>query len=427
MTTYGNNRTIEGIWIVESAKIIAGVARIVQDVSIAEDLAQEALVIALEKWPESGIPEKPGAWLMTVAKRRAIDLLRRNKLRDQKYEEIGRNMEFKMKMDYDSIDEEINDDLLRLIFTTCHPVLSREARVALTLKLLCGLKTDEIAQAFLVSESTIAQRIVRAKRTLSASKVPFEVPRGLELSRRMSSVLDVIYLMFNEGYVATGGENWIRPKLCNEAIRLGRILAEILPGEPEVHGLIALMEIQASRFKARIGPSGEPILLQDQDRALWDYLLIHRGFSALKRIEQIGGAYGPYSLQASIAACHAKARTASETDWQEISALYDALAQVAPSPVVELNRAVAISMAYGPAAGLEIVDALEVEPSLKQYHLLPAVRGDLLAKLERNEEACAEFKRAATLTQNEQERALLLKRATDCVNVSPLKDFGRKI
>lgn len=415
MTTYGNHRTIEGIWTVESARIIAGVARIVQDVSIAEDLGQEALVIALEKWPESGIPEKPGAWLMTVAKRRAIDLLRRNKLRDQKYEEIGRNMEFNTKTDYDPIDEEINDDLLRLIFTTCHPVLSREARVALTLKLLCGLKTDEIAQAFLVSESTIAQRIVRAKRTLSASKVPFEVPRGLDLSRRMSSVLDVIYLMFNEGYVATGGENWIRPTLCNEAIRLGRILAEILPGEPEVHGLIALMEIQASRFRARIGPSGEPILLQDQNRALWDYLLIHRGFSALKRIEQIGGAYGPYSLQASIAACHAKARTASETDWQEISALYDALAQVAPSPIVELNRAVANSMAYGPATGLEIVGALEDEPSLKKYHLLPAVRGDLLAKLERNEEACAEFKRAASLTQNEQERALLLKRATDCV------------
>lgn len=415
MTTYGNHRTIEGIWTVESARIIAGVARIVQDVSIAEDLGQEALVIALEKWPESGIPEKPGAWLMTVAKRRAIDLLRRNKLRDQKYEEIGRNMEFNTKTDYDPIDEEINDDLLRLIFTTCHPVLSREARVALTLKLLCGLKTDEIAQAFLVSESTIAQRIVRAKRTLSASKVPFEVPRGLDLSRRMSSVLDVIYLMFNEGYVATGGENWIRPTLCNEAIRLGRILAEILPGEPEVHGLIALMEIQASRFRARIGPSGEPILLQDQNRALWDYLLIHRGFSALKRIEQIGGAYGPYSLQASIAAGHAKARTASETDWQEISALYDALAQVAPSPIVELNRAVANSMAYGPATGLEIVGALEDEPSLKKYHLLPAVRGDLLAKLERNEEACAEFKRAASLTQNEQERALLLKRATDCV------------
>lgn len=408
-------RTIEGIWIVESARIIAGVARIVQDVSIAEDLAQDALIIALEKWPESGIPEKPGAWLMTVAKRRAIDFLRRKKLRDQKYEEIGRDMEVKMKTDYDSIDEEINDDLLRLIFTTCHPVLSREARVALTLKLLCGLKTDEIAQAFLVSESTIAQRIVRAKRTLSASKVPFEVPRGLELSRRMSAVLDVIYLLFNEGYVATSGENWIRPTLCYEAIRLGRILVELLPEEPEVHGLIALMEIQASRFKARIGPSGEPILLQDQNRALWDDLLIHRGFSALQRIEQIGGAYGPYSLQASIAACHAKARTASETDWQEISALYDALAQVAPSPIVELNRAVAISMAYGPAAGLEIVDALEDEPSLKKYHLLPAVRGDLLAKLERNEEACAEFKRAALLTQNEQERVLLLKRATDCV------------
>lgn len=416
MTTHGTtHRTIEGIWIVESARIIAGVARMVQDVSVAEDLAQEALVIAFEKWPESGIPENPGAWLMTVAKRRAIDHLRRSKLRDQKYEEVGRDLEYQMKTDYDSIDEDIHDDLLRLIFTTCHPVLSREARVALTLKLLCGLKTDEIAQAFLVSESTIAQRIVRAKRTLSVSKVPFEVPGGLELSRRVSSVLDVIYLMFNEGYVATGGENWIRPTLCFEAIRLGRILAEILPREPEVHGLIALMEIQASRFKARIGPSGEPVLLLDQNRALWDSLLIYRGLSSLKRIEQIGCAYGPYSLQASIVACHAKARTASETDWHEISALYDALAQVAPSPVVELNRAVAISMAYGPAAGLEIVEALEDEPSMKKYHLLPAVRGDLLAKLERSEEACAEFKRAASLTQNEQERALLLKRASDCV------------
>ncbi|TLS36187.1 RNA polymerase sigma factor [Pseudalkalibacillus caeni] len=417
MTTCETHRTIEGIWTVESAKIIAGVARIVQDVSIAEDLSQEALVIALEKWPESGIPEKPGAWLMTVAKRRAIDLLRRNKLRDQKYVEISRNIESKMKYDYDSIDEEINDDLLRLIFTTCHSVLSRESRVALTLKLLCGLKTVEIAQAFLVSESTIAQRIVRAKRTLSASKVTIEVPDGPELLRRLSSVLEVIYLMFNEGYVATGGENWIRPTLCYEAIRLGRILAEVLPGEPEVHGLLALMEIQASRFKARIGTSGEPILLMDQNRALWDSLLIHRGFSALKRIEQIGGSYGPYSLQASIAACHARARTASETDWQGISALYDALVQVAPSPIVELNRAVAISMAYGPASGLVIVDALEDDPFLKNYHLLPVVRGDLLVKLGRNEEACAEFKRAASFTQNKQERTFLLKRATDCVKI----------
>ncbi|MDM5338180.1 RNA polymerase sigma factor [Fictibacillus enclensis] len=415
MTTYRTHRTIEGVWTVESARIIAGVTRIVQDVSIAEDLAQEALAIALEKWPVSGIPEKPGAWLMTVAKRRAIDHLRRNKLRDQKYEEIGRNMEFKIKTDYDPIEEEINDDLLRLIFTTCHPVLSREARVALTLKLLCGLKTDEIARAFLMSESTIAQRIVRAKRTLSASKVSFEVPFGLELSRRMSSVLEVIYLMFNEGYVANGGENWIRPTLCNEAIRLGRILAEILPEEPEVHGLIALMEIQASRFKARIGPSGEPILLQDQNRVLWDDLLIHRGFSALKRIEQIGGTYGPYSLQASIAACHARARTASETDWQEISALYDALAQVAPSPIVELNRAVAISMAYGPEAGLEIVESLLLYPALKNYHLLPSVKGNLLLKLGRKREAFEEFQRAASLTQNVQEQKFLLKQAKVCM------------
>jgi RNA polymerase sigma factor (sigma-70 family) len=415
VTTYGTQRTIEGVWTVESARIIAGVARIVQDVSIAEDLAQDALAIALEKWPESGIPEKPGAWLMTVAKRRAIDHLRRNKLRDQKYEEIGRNIEFKIKTDYDSIEEEINDDLLRLIFTTCHPLLSREARVALTLKLLCGLKTDEIARAFLMSESTIAQRIVRAKRTLSASKVSLEVPHGLELASRISSVLEVIYLMFNEGYVANGGENWIRPTLCNEAIRLGRILAVILPGEKEVHGLIALMEIQASRFKARIGPSGEPILLQDQNRVLWDDLLIHRGFSALKRIEQIGGTYGPYSLQASIAACHAKARTATETDWQEISALYDALAQVAPSPIVELNRAVAISMAFGPEAGLEIVDSLLLEQTLKNYHLLPSVKGNFLLKLGRKREAFEEFQRAASLTQNVQEQKFLLKQAKVCM------------
>ncbi|OOE12589.1 RNA polymerase sigma factor [Fictibacillus arsenicus] len=415
MTTYGTHRTIEGIWTVESARIIAGVARIVQDVSIAEDLAQDALAIALEKWPESGIPEKPGAWLMTVAKRQAIDHLRRNKLRDQKYEEIGRNMEFQIKTDYDSIEEDINDDLLRLIFTTCHPVLSREARVALTLKLLCGLKTDEIARAFLISESTIAQRIVRAKRTLSASKVPLEVPHGHELASRISSVLEVIYLMFNEGYVANDGENWIRPTLCNEAIRLGRILAEILPEEPEVHGLIALMEIQASRFKARIGPSGEPILLQDQNRVLWDDLLIHRGFSALKRIEQMGGTYGSYSLQASIAACHAKARTATETDWQEISALYDALAQVAPSPIVELNRAVAISMAFGPEAGLEIVDSLLLEQTLKNYHLLPSVKGNFLLKLGRKREAFEEFQRAASLTQNVQEQKFLLKQAKVCM------------
>ena len=413
MTRYETHRTIEGIWTVESAKIIAGVARIVQDIGIAEDLSQEALVVALEKWPVSGIPEKPGAWLMTVAKRRAIDFLRKNKLRDQKYEEISRNLESNMESEYDSIDEEINDDLLRLIFTTCHPVLSREARVALTLKLLCGLKTDEIAEAYLTSESTIAQRIVRAKRTLSASKVTFEVPCGFELSRRLSSVLEVIYLMFNEGYVPSSGQNWIHPTLCNEAIRLGRILAELLPEEPEVYGLIALMEIQASRFKARIDSSGEPILLQNQNRALWDNLLIHRGFSALKRIEQIGGPYGPYSLQASIAACHAKARTAADTDWQEISVLYDVLIQVSQSPIVELNRAVAYSMAYGPAVGLKIVDILKDEPALKKYHLLPAVRGDLLAKLKRHEEASTEFKHAASLTQNEQERAFLLKRSTN--------------
>jgi len=412
--TSRTRRTIEGIWTIESAKIIASVARIVQDIGIAEDLAQESLVVALEKWPESGIPEKPGAWLMTVAKRKGIDFLRRNKLRNKKYEEIRRDRKL-YKLEDDVTDEEINDDLLRLIFTTCHPVLSSEAQVALTLKLLCGLKTNEIAQAFLVSESTIAQRIVRAKRTLTASKVPFELPEGLELSSRLSAVLNVIYLLFNEGYTSTVGENLIRPTLCNEAIRLGRILVELLPKEPEVHGLLALMEIQASRFKARIGTSGEAILLQDQNRALWDHLLIQRGLSELQRVEELGFGYGVYSLQAAIAACHAIARTIEVTDWYEISALYDGLAQVAPSPIVELNRAVAYSMAYGPATGLEMVDALKDQPVMKKYHLLSAVRGDLLLKLERKEEARAEFTRAASLTQNNQEHTFLLKRANDCL------------
>lgn len=412
MSKDGTHRTIEGIWTIESAKIIASVARIVQDIGIAEDLAQESLVVALEKWPESGIPEKPGAWLMIVAKRKAIDFLRRNKLRNQKYAEMGREMK-SYKIEDDFSYEEIKDGLLRLIFTVCHPMLSREAQVALTLKLLCGLKTEEIAQAFLVSDSTIAQRIVRAKRTLTASKVPFEIPDNIEISGRLSAVLNVIYLLFNEGYTSTVGENLIRPTLCNEAIRLGRMLSELLPKESEVHGLIALMEIQASRFKARIGPNGEPILLQDQNRALWDHLLIRRGLSQLQRVEKLGFGFGVYSLQAAIAACHATARTASETDWEEISALYDGLAQVAPSPIVELNRAVAYSMAYGPATGLEMVDTLKEEPSLKRYHLLPAVCGDLLLKLGRMEEAHAEFNLAASLTQNERERSFLLKRAAD--------------
>lgn len=397
MTTSSAHRTIEGVWMIESARIIAGVARIVQDVSLAEDLAQDALIVALEKWPESGIPEKPGAWLMTVAKRKAVDWMRRNKLRKEKYEELGRDTDFEFESNYDEVGEEVSDDLLRLIFTTCHPVLSKEARVALTLKLLCGLRTDEIARAFLVSEPTVAQRIVRAKRTLSATKVPFEIPEGEELSQRLSSVLEVIYLMFNEGYSASSGRNLIRPTLCNEAVRLGRILAEIVPEEPEVHGLISLMEIQASRFKAG------PVLLLDQNRAQWDHLLIRRALASLERIEKIGGVYGPYSLQAAIAACHATAHTASETDWEEIAALYDALGQLAPSPIVELNRAVAYSMAYGPAAGLEIVDVLADEPSLKKYHFLPSVRGDFLEKLCRNKEACEEFKRAASLTRNEQD------------------------
>jgi RNA polymerase sigma factor (sigma-70 family) len=409
------HRTIDAIWKIESSKIIAGLARMVRDVGLAEDLAQDALIIALEKWPKSGIPDNPGAWLMATAKRRAIDQMRRNKLRDRKYEEYGHEIDLQHEPDFDAaFDDKVGDDLLRLIFTTCHPVLSAEARVALTLRLLGGLTTEEIASAFLVPEPTIAQRIVRAKRTLAATRVPFEVPQKDELATRLSSVLEVIYLMFNEGYAASSGGSWIRPMLCNEALRLGRILAEIAPAEPEVHGLVALMEIQASRFKARINSEGEPILLMEQNRSLWDHLLIRRGLAALERAEQSGGLRGPFSLQAAIAACHARARTASETDWVRISALYDALAQIAPSPVVELNRAVALSMAFGPAVGLEIVDALLTEPSLKNYHLLPSVRGDFLMKLGRNGEACTEFKRAASLTRNMRERELLLSRASEC-------------
>jgi RNA polymerase sigma-70 factor, ECF subfamily len=395
----------------------------VRDVGLAEDLAQEALVAALERWPESGIPDRPGAWLMATAKHRAIDLLRRTKLLERKHEELGREMEVERDLampDLDAaLDDGIGDDLLRLVFISCHPVLSTEARVALTLRLLGGLTTEEIARAFLVPEATVAQRIVRAKRTLAEKQVPFEVPRGAERTERLSSVLEVLYLVFNEGYAATAGDDWMRPALCEDALRLGRILAELAPREPEVHGLVALMEIQASRAHARIGPAGEPVLLLDQDRARWDHVLVRRGLAALERAEALhGGAGGPYVLQAAIAACHARARTAEETDWSRIAGLYGALARLAPSPVVELNRAVAVAMAFGPAAGLELVDALGAEPSLREYHLLPSVRGDLLAKLGRFDEARAECERAASLTRNARERALLLARAAACARGS---------
>jgi RNA polymerase sigma factor (sigma-70 family) len=415
VTATDAHRTIDAVWRIESPKLIAGLARMVRDVGLAEDLAQDALVAALEQWPESGVPDKPGAWLMAVAKRRAIDLLRRSTLLDRKHEELGRDLETRQEMavaELDAaLDDQVGDDLLRLVFIACHPVLSTEARVALTLRLLGGLTTDEIARAFLVPEPTIAQRIVRAKRTLAEKRVPFEVPRGSELAARLSSVLEVVYLIFNEGYAATAGDDWTRPALCEDALRLGRILAELVPNEPEVHGLVALMEIQASRLRARRGPSGEPIPLLEQDRARWDHVLIHRGLTALERAEALGGALGPYALQGAIAACHARAHTAAETDWPRIAALYDELAQLVPSPVVELNRAVAVSMAFGPAAGLEIVDALTDEPSLENYHLLPSVRGDLLAKLGRRDEARAELERAASLTRNASERKLLLDRA----------------
>jgi RNA polymerase sigma factor (sigma-70 family) len=412
------HRAIDAVWRIESARLIAGLARMVRDVGLAEELAQDALVAALERWPQSGVPDNPGAWLMATAKHRAIDRLRRRQRLERKQEELGRELEVQQELavaDYDTaIEDDVGDDLLRLIFTACHPVLSAEGRVALTLRLLGGLTTDEIARAFLVPEPTVAQRIVRAKRTLTAARVPFEVPRGDELAARLSSVLEVVYLIFNEGYAATAGDDWMRPALCEDALRLGRILAELAPGEPEVHGLVALMEIQASRTRARISRSGEPILLLDQDRARWDHVLIRRGLAALARAEELGGALGPYALQAAIAACHARARTAAETDWARIAALYDALAELAPSPVVELNRAVAIAMAFGPAAGLELVDRLTDEPSLKGYHLLPSVRGDLLAKLGRLEEARAEFERAASLTRNARERELLQARAAAC-------------
>ena len=415
MTATDAHRAIDAVWRIESAKLIAGLARIVGDIGQAEDLAQDALLVALEKWPETGVPDNPGAWLMATAKHRAIDLLRRHKLLERKHEQLGHELDSQQESavpDLDAaIDDDIGDDLLRLVFTACHPVLSTDAQVALTLRLLGGLTTDEIARAFLVPEPTIAQRIVRAKKTLSEAKVPFEVPRSSELATRLSSVLGVIYLIFNEGYSATAGDDWMRPALCEDALRLGRILAELTPAESEVHGLVALMEIQASRARARVGPGGAPVLLLDQDRARWDYVLIRRGLDALARAEALGGAAGPYAMQAAIAACHARAGSGDETDWERIASLYETLARLTPSPVIELNRAVAVSFARGPAAGLELVDALTSEPSLKKYHLLPSVRGDLLAKLGRAAEARAELERAASLTRNARERELLLSRA----------------
>jgi RNA polymerase sigma-70 factor, ECF subfamily len=416
--TIETHRAIDAVWRIEQAKVIARLARMTGDLGLAEDLAQDALLAALEKWPAQGVPRNPGAWLMTAAKRRAVDHFRRNKLLERKHEELGHELEARQEdavpdLD-DALDDPIGDDLLRLIFTCCHPVLATEARVALTLRLLGGLTTEEIARAFLIPTPTLAQRIVRAKKTLSEARVPFEVPRGAELEARLSSVLGVVYLVFNEGYSATAGDDWTRPALCEDALRLGRILAGLAPDEPEVHGLVALMEIQASRLRARTGPGGEPVLLLDQDRGRWDQLLIRRGLAALARAEALGGALGPYALQAAIAACHARARTAGETDWNRIAALYAALARVAPSPVVELNRAVAVAMARGPAAGLALTDALMGEPSLRSYHLLPSVRGDFLFKLGRLDEARAEFERAATLTQNARERRLLLERAAAC-------------
>jgi RNA polymerase sigma factor (sigma-70 family) len=412
------HQAIDAVWRIESPRLIAGLTRITRDVGLAEDLAQEALVAALEQWPQSGVPDNPGAWLMATAKHRALDNFRRNALLDRKHQELGRHFEILEQTvpDFDTpLDDTVGDDLLRLVFISCHPILSADSRVALTLRLLGGLATEEIARAFLVSESTIAQRIVRAKRTLSEAHVPFEIPRGPEFTARLSSVLQVLYLIFNEGYTATQGEDWLRPALCEEALRLGRVLAELVPNEPEVHGLAALMEIQASRSHARVDSAGNAVLLLDQDRAQWDQLLIHRGLAALARVEALGGATGPYALQAAIAACHARARTAAETDWLRIASLYQVLAQVAPSPVVELNRAVAVAMAFGPAAGLERVDALIAEPSLRNYHLLPSVRGDLLSKLGRLEEARTEFERAASLTNNTRERDLLLNRAAKTI------------
>ncbi len=412
------HRAIEAVWRIESAKLIAALARITRDVGVAEELAQDALVAALEQWPESGIPDKPGAWLMATAKHRAIDQLRHRKMQRRKHEELGREAELEQEHAAEDFvaaaDDELGDDLLRLIFTACHPVLATDARVAMTLRLLGGLSTPEIARAFLVPEATVAQRIVRAKRTLSEARVPYELPPGAELGARLASVLEVIYLVSNEGYSATAGEDWVRPALCQDAVRLGRILAGLATQEPEVFGLVALMEIQSSRLGARVGPGGEPVLLMDQDRGRWDHLLIRRGLAALEQARRLGGGLGPYVLQAEIAACHAVAQTAADTNWTRIVALYDALAQILPSPVVELNRAVAVSMALGPAAGLELVDAIKDEPALRDYHLLPAMRADLLMKLGRLAEARQEFERAAAMTENARERALMLERATAC-------------
>lgn len=410
-------RAIEAVWRIESARLIAGLARMVRDVGLAEDLAQDALVAALEKWPTSGIPENPGAWLMATAKNRAIDRVRRERTYERKREEVAREAGTLFALersDFEAaVDDEIGDDLLALIFSCCHPLLSSEARVALTLRLLGGLTTTEIAHAFLVAEPTIAQRLVRAKRTLREAKVPFEVPRGAELDERLPSVLEVVYLIFNEGYAASAGEDWVRRDLCEEALRLGRILAELAPAEPEVHGLIALLEIQASRLNARRGPGGEPVLLLDQDRGRWDPLLIVRGRRALERAEALPGPLGPYGLQAAIAACHARALRAEDTDWVRIAALYDALSQIQPSPIVELNRAVAVGMAFGPEAGLTLLREIENDPALATYHLLFSVRGDLLEKLGRDEEATSEFERAAELTENTRERELLLRRVKE--------------
>jgi RNA polymerase sigma-70 factor (ECF subfamily) len=416
------HRAIDAVWRIEAPKLIASLARRVRDIGVAEDLAQDALVAALEQWPETGVPRNPGAWLMTAAKHRAIDYFRRSKLLERKHEELGYELEIDQRFaapDLDAaLDDDVGDNLLSLVFTACHPVLSTEARVALTLRLLGGLTTEEIARAFLVSEPTIAQRIVRAKRTLADKRIPFDVPRGIERAARLSSVLEVIYLIFNEGYTATAGDDWMRPGLCEDALRLGRVLAELAPDEPEVHGLVALLEIQASRAAARVGPSGEPIVLFDQNRALWDQLLIRRGLAALERAEALARTRGSYTFQAAIAACHARARTPEETDWTRIANLYAELAALTPSPVVELNRAVAVAMAFGPQAGLDIVETLTSEPSLRGYHLLPAVRGDLLVKLGRFDEARLEMERAASLTRNERERALLLERARNCVSAS---------
>ncbi|HLU73316.1 MAG TPA: RNA polymerase sigma factor [Nonomuraea sp.] len=414
MTASDTHRAVEAVWRIEAARLIAGLSGIVRDVGLAEELAQDALVAALEQWPREGVPRNPGAWLMTVAKRRAVDLIRRNRTYERKLAELGRDLEDRLEDDEPPEAGEIEDDLLRLVFTACHPVLPAEARVALTLRVLGGLSTGEIARAFLMSEPAVAQRIVRAKRTLAARKVPFEVPSGMELAERLPPVLEVIYLIFNEGYSATAGDDWMRPALCEDALRLGRVLAGLMPKEPEVFGLVALMEIQASRAAARVGPSGEPILLLEQNRARWDRLLIRRGLAALERAGELSGDLGPYTLQAEIAACHARAFTAGETDWVRIADLYARLAALSGSPVVELNRAVALAMAYGPGVGLELVDQIAGEPALKGYHLLPGVRGDLLFRLGRLGEAAAEFERAASLTRNERERVLMERRAASC-------------